>query len=102
MSARTTSAPFAASAFALSLFGSRVIARHEKPPEGSDRIARASAPPCAPVAPTTAMTFVFGMMSPDFGSVCLALCRVELFPVRHPESEQRPGTSKHGLADQRK
>src|SRR5687768_9742186 len=58
MSACTTSAPALVSAFALSLFGSRVIARTAKPPFGSARIARASPPPCVPVAPTTAMIFL--------------------------------------------
>src|SRR6185503_5895869 len=56
--AATTSAPCCASGLALSLAGSRVTARAAKPPLGSARIARTSPPPCAPVAPTTAIVFL--------------------------------------------
>ena len=37
------------------------LARAAKPPFGSARMARTSAPPCAPVAPTTAMIFLSAM-----------------------------------------
>ncbi len=60
-SAATTSAPACASARAFSESTSRVIARAAKPPAGSARIARTSPPPCAPVAPTTAMIFLSAM-----------------------------------------
>ena len=66
-SAATTSAPSCASAFALSLAGSRVIARTAKPPLGSARIARTSPPPWAPVAPTTAIIFLLMDPSPRLG-----------------------------------
>src|SRR5579862_9165755 len=64
MSAATPSAPSAASSCAASEDGSRVIARTAKPPSGSARIARARPPPWAPVAPTTAITFLSAMCSP--------------------------------------
>src|ERR1700720_1187641 len=63
MSAWTTSAPWSASAFALSFDGSRVNARTAKPPSGSARMARATPPPCAPVAPTTAISFLSDIKS---------------------------------------
>ena len=63
-SAATTSAPAAASAWAFSPSGLRVSARTAKPPFGSARIARTSPPPCAPVAPTTAMIFFSAMVAP--------------------------------------
>ena len=61
MSAATTSAPSAWSAFALSEFASRVMARTANSPFLSARIARTTPPPCAPVAPTTAMIFLSGI-----------------------------------------
>src|SRR5580704_2828353 len=63
----TTSAPSFASSFALSEFTSRVIARAAKPPFGSFKIARTRPPPCAPVAPNTAMIFLSAMvlLSPE-------------------------------------
>src|SRR4051812_22806500 len=64
MSASTTSTPSFASAFALSELALRVMARGTKPPAGSSRIARTSPPPCAPVAPTTAMIFLSAMGAP--------------------------------------
>jgi hypothetical protein len=57
-SVATTSAPSFASCLAFSDPGSRVSARAAKPPLGSFRIARTSPPPCAPVAPTTAIVFL--------------------------------------------
>src|SRR5262245_58759180 len=67
MLAETTSAPLAANAFALSLPGSRVMARAAKPPDGSARIALTRPPPCEPVEPTTAMTFLSDMnLASDF------------------------------------
>src|SRR5438270_7588835 len=54
----TTSAPSAASARALSELTSRVIARATNGPSLSDVMARTNPPPCAPVAPTTAMIFL--------------------------------------------
>jgi len=56
-SAATTSAPSAASARALSELASRVSARAVNGPFASAMMARTSPPPCAPVAPTTAMIF---------------------------------------------
>src|SRR5262245_58755097 len=58
MSAVTTSAPSLAKFFALVPFPSLVSTRAAKPPFGSLRIARTKPPPCAPVAPTTAITFL--------------------------------------------
>ena len=46
---------------------SRVSARAANPPFGSARIARTSPPPCAPVAPTTAIVFL-AMDSPSLRS----------------------------------
>src|SRR5262249_12430323 len=66
MFAWTTSAPWEVSAFALSLLGSRVIARTANPPLGSLKIARARPPPCEPVEPTTAMIFLSATFSPLF------------------------------------
>src|SRR5215813_5218489 len=66
MLAWTTSAPWEASAFALSLLGSRVIARAANPPLGSLKIARTRPPPCEPVEPTTAMIFLSATFSPLF------------------------------------
>jgi hypothetical protein len=57
-SAATTSAPSFASSFAFAPFGSRVSARAANPPLGSARMARMRPPPCAPVAPTTAIVFL--------------------------------------------
>ncbi len=57
-SARTTSAPSAASAFALSELTSRVSARAVNGLSLSLMIARTRPPPWAPVAPTTAMIFL--------------------------------------------
>src|ERR1017187_6470433 len=56
-SAATTSAPSLGNACALSVLGSRVMMRAVNSPEGSFKMARAKPPPCAPVAPTTAMIF---------------------------------------------
>ena len=53
-SAATTSAPHAASARAAADSGRRVTALTENAPAGSARMARASEPPCPPVAPTIA------------------------------------------------
>src|SRR5215813_3133726 len=58
MSATTTSAPSLAKSFALTPFTSLVSTRAAKPPFGSFRMARTKPLPCAPVAPTTAMTFL--------------------------------------------
>src|SRR5262252_9138144 len=58
MSALTTSAPSLAKPFALALFTSLVSTRAAKLRFGSLRIARTKPPPCAPVAPTTAITFL--------------------------------------------
>src|SRR5262249_55374441 len=58
MSALTTSAPSLAKPFALALFTSLVSTRAAKVRFGSLRIARTKPPPCAPVAPTTAITFL--------------------------------------------
>src|SRR5215471_21177587 len=63
-SALTTSAPRAASAFALSPSVFRVTARHENPPLGSERIALQSPPPCDPVDPITAITFAMTYLPP--------------------------------------
>src|SRR3990172_1712184 len=54
-SARTTSAPIFSSSFAFTDSVFRVNARTRYPPFLSFKIARHSPPPCAPVAPTTAM-----------------------------------------------
>src|SRR5262250_3129373 len=58
MSAATTSAPSLAKSFALAPFTSLVSTRAAKPPFGSLRTARTKPPPWAPVAPTTAITFL--------------------------------------------
>src|SRR4029077_11044993 len=58
MSAATTSAPIPASAFALSEFTSLTNARARKSLPPSFWMARTNPPPCAPVAPSTAMIFV--------------------------------------------
>jgi hypothetical protein len=62
MSASTTSAPRAANSRALSEAGLRVSARTVNPPPPSARIALASPPPWAPVAPTTAITLCSAMV----------------------------------------
>src|SRR5688572_5552714 len=72
MSAATTSTPSAASSRAFSEFTSRVIARAWNGPFGSAAMARTSPPPCAPVAPMTAMIFLLSMFPPDFGGHMLA------------------------------
>ena len=56
--AATTSAPSRASCRAFGELTSRVSARTANPPFGSARMARTRPPPWAPVAPTTAMTFL--------------------------------------------
>ena len=61
MSAATTSAPSFASSFAASELTSLVSARAAKPPLTSLKMVRTKPPPCAPVAPTTAMIFLLGM-----------------------------------------
>src|SRR5215510_15518530 len=58
MSALTSSAPSLAKPFALALFTSLVSTRAAKIRFGSLRIARTKPPPCASVAPTTAITFL--------------------------------------------
>ena len=58
MSAFTTSAPSLAKSFALAPFTSLVSTRAEKSPFGSLRIPRTKPPPCAPVAPITAIAFL--------------------------------------------
>src|SRR5262249_9514464 len=58
MSALTTSAPSLAKPFAFALFTSLVSTRAAKVRFGSLRIARTKPPPCAPVAPTTVITFL--------------------------------------------
>src|SRR5215831_1626393 len=55
--AATTSPPNFASAFAFSELTSQVRARNVKAPPVSLAMARTKPPPCAPVAPTTAMIF---------------------------------------------
>src|SRR5437588_6172272 len=60
-SAAAMTAPSLATAFALSDVGWRVRARAAKPPLLSLTIARTTPPPCAPVAPTIAMTFLSAM-----------------------------------------
>src|SRR5213593_3931233 len=60
----TTSAPSFPNDLAFSDLGSRVSARAENPPDLSAKMARTSPPPCAPVAPTTAITFVSAIPSP--------------------------------------
>src|SRR5262249_34670119 len=56
-SASTTSAPAAASAFALSEVTVLVHARARTAPGGAARLAWTTPLPCAPVSPTTAITF---------------------------------------------
>src|SRR5262245_17184295 len=58
MSAATTCAPRRARSRAFSESGLRVSARTERSPPESARIERARPPPCAPVAPVTAITFL--------------------------------------------
>ena len=50
-----------AQGFAFSPFALRVMARARKPLDASARMARTRPPPCAPVAPTTAMILEFCM-----------------------------------------
>ena len=91
----TTSAPRPASSCAFSESGLRVSARAAKPPLGSARIARTSPPPCAPVAPTTAMIFLSAMES-LLGPLD-RLCR----PLRrrgHPLSSRPAGASRASRA----
>src|SRR4029077_10937216 len=58
MSAAATSAPSLAKSFALAPFTFLVGTRAAKPPFESLRMARTKPPPWAPVAPTTAITFL--------------------------------------------
>ena len=46
------------------------MARHAKGPLGSARMARAMPPPCAPVAPTTAITFLSAMATLSLFRCC--------------------------------
>ena len=72
-SASTTSAPSFSSTFALSDPAFLVRARTRYPPPASFRTARHIPPPCAPVAPTTAMIFL--------SSTAILLCvRASIFP----------------------
>src|SRR3954451_11267489 len=64
----TTSAPSAASALALSELTSRVIARATNGPSLSAVMAPTNPPPCAPVAPTTAMIFLSDIDVPPSNS----------------------------------
>ena len=82
-SAAMTSAPASARAFALSEFGSRVRARTAKPLCLSFSMARASPPPCAPVAPTTAMIFL-SAFSPSGFFAAVFLAAFFLSAIRSP------------------
>jgi thioredoxin-like negative regulator of GroEL len=55
--------------------------RAAKPPAGSARIARASPPPCAPVAPTTAMIFLVAIR---------ASWKLEAYPIISPRGAPCP------------
>src|SRR5437764_11266763 len=63
--ASTPSAPAAASALDASEPSLRVIARAENSRSGSSRIALTSPPPCAPVAPITAITLLSAIAIPS-------------------------------------
>src|SRR5918997_5067802 len=99
-SARTTVAPWSASARAAAESGVRVIARQAKPPSGSARMARARPPPVAPAAPTTAMVLVsvilVSVMPPDArrrrdGSASTdLLSRPTQFPAPRPQRDLTP------------
>src|SRR6202171_5298197 len=80
-SAATTSAPSLANSFALAPLTSLVSARAVNPPLGSFRIALTMPPPCAPVAPNTAITLFSAKLSSAIG-VSLLIVFLPWLPQR--------------------